>query len=172
MNPDLTFTPLTTRPQEIPRVARWWCDEWGLPGRHSSFDDYVRELQASSPGVLPIHILADKAGSVVGVATLKVKIDHPLISGRSHWLSGVYVDPSSRRRGVASSLCRGILDAATSRGVERVYLQTERLDGGLYARLGWMSLGRHHEEDGVEQLVMVNDLLRQRASEPVPTAAA
>jgi GNAT superfamily N-acetyltransferase len=172
MNPDLAVTLLATRPQEIPRVARWWCDEWGLPGRHSSFDDYVRELQALLPGVLPIHILADEAGGVVGVATLKVKIDHPLIPGQSHWLSGVYVDPSSRRRGIATSLCHEVLASARSRGVREVYLQTERLDGGLYARLGWTPLGRHREEDDVELLVMVKDLSQQRASEPMVTGAA
>jgi GNAT superfamily N-acetyltransferase len=158
MNPELAFTLLATRPQAIRRVAQWWCDEWGLPSRHSSFDEYVHELQALVPGVLPIHILAEQAGSVVGVATLKVKIDHPVIPGQSHWLSGVYVDPPCRNRGIASSLCSEILDAARSRGVEQVYLQTERLDGGLYAKLGWTPLGRHNEEDGVEQVVMVKDL--------------
>jgi GNAT superfamily N-acetyltransferase len=159
MNPELAFTLLATRPQEIPRVARWWCDEWGLPTRHSSFDEYVCELQALVGGVLPIHILADQSGTVVGVATLKVKLDHPLMPGQSHWLSGVYVDLPWRSRGIASSLCSEILDAARSRGLEQLYLQTERLDGGLYAKLGWMPLGHHHEEDGVEQLVMVKDLL-------------
>ena len=93
------------------------------------------------------------------LATLKVKLDHPLIPGQSHWLSGVYVDLPWRSRGIASSLCSEILDAARSRGVEQLYLQTERLDGGLYAKLGWMPLGHHHEEYGVEQLVMVKDLL-------------
>jgi GNAT superfamily N-acetyltransferase len=158
MNPEFTFTLLAMRPQAIRRVARWWCDEWGLPSRHSSFDEYVHELQALVPGLLPIHILAEQAGSVVGVATLKLKIDHLVIPGQSHWLSGVYVDPPCRNRGIASSLCSEILDAARSRGVDQVYLQTERLDGGLYAKLGWTPLGRQDEEDGVEQVVMVKDL--------------
>jgi predicted N-acetyltransferase YhbS len=158
MNPTLAFTLLAHRPQEIPRVAQWWCDEWGLPSRHSSFDDYVHELQALAPSALPIHVVAYQAGSVVGVATLKVKIDHPMIPRQSHWLSGVYVDPAWRSRGVASALCSEILEAARRRGVEHVYLQTERLDGGLYAGLGWTPLGRHHEADGGEQVVMAKDL--------------
>jgi GNAT superfamily N-acetyltransferase len=166
MNPELAFTLLATRPQEIPRLARWWCDEWGLPTRHSSFDEYVCELQALVGGVLPTHILADQSGTVVGVATLKVKLDHPLMPGQSHWLSGVYVDLPWRSRGIASSLCSEILDAARSRGVEQLYLQTERLDGGLYAKLGWMPLGHHHEEDRVEQLVMVKDLLPAAEATP------
>ena len=172
MNPEAAFTLLVTRPQEIPRVARWCCDEWGLPSRHASFDGYVRELQALVPGVLPIHILAEQDDGVIGVATLKLKIDHPLIPGPSHWLSGVYVDPPSRRRGIASSLCRQILDTARNRGVEQVYLQTDRLDGGLYANLGWTPLGRLHEEDGVELLVMVKDLSRKGRSSLVAMGAA
>jgi predicted N-acetyltransferase YhbS len=160
MNPTLAFTLLAHRPQEIPRVAQWWCDQWGFPSRHSSFAEYVHELQALVPGTLPLHLLADQAGCVVGVATLKVKIDHPMIPGQSHWLTGVYVDPAWRGRGAASSLCSEILEAAKSLLVEQVYLQTEHLDGGLYARLGWTPLGRHHEADGVEQVVMVKDLSR------------
>jgi hypothetical protein len=113
MNPELAFTLLATRPQAIRRVAQWWCDEWGLPSRHSSFDECVHELQALVPGVLPIHILGEQAGSVVGVATLKMKIDHPVIPGQSHWLSGVYVDPPCRNRGIASSLCS---ESSTLRG--------------------------------------------------------
>ena len=172
MNPDLAFTLLATRPQEIPRVARWWCDEWGLPSRHSSFNEYVLELQALVAGVLPIHVLADQSGSVVGVATLKVKLDHQAIHGQSYWLSGVYVDLPWRSRGIASSLCSEILDTARSRGVEQVYLQTERLDGGLYAKLGWIPLGQHHDEDGVEQLVMVKGLSSAAGDRPSGDGAA
>jgi GNAT superfamily N-acetyltransferase len=160
MNPKLVFTLLTNRPHEIQRVARWWCDEWGLPSRHASFNEYVQELQALVPGARPLHVLADHAGSVVGVATLKVKVDHPMIPGQSHWLSGVYVPPSWRSRGIATALCSEILETARSRGSEQLYLQTERLDGGLYASLGWRPLGRHREADGVEQVVMVKDLPR------------
>jgi GNAT superfamily N-acetyltransferase len=145
-------------PEEIPRVAQWWCDEWGLPTRHSSFDDYVHELQSLVPGTLPIHVLAIQAGSAVGVATLKVKIDHPMILGQTHWLSGVYVDQTWRRRGIASLLCSEIVEIARSRGVDRVYLQTERLDGGLYAVLRWTPLGAAREADGVEQIIMVKGL--------------
>jgi len=157
MNPDLAFALLPNRPQEIPQVAAWWCHEWGLPSRHSSFDDYVRELKALLPGMLPAHLLAVQAGRAVGVATLKVKVDHPAIPGQSHWLSGVYVDSPYRSRRIATALCCEILDLARCRGVKKMYLLTERLEGGLYAKLGWTPLRRHHE-GGVDQLVMVKDV--------------
>lgn len=50
---DIEFAPLVDKRREIPRVARWWCDEWGLPARHSSFEEYVQELEASSVQNLP-----------------------------------------------------------------------------------------------------------------------
>ena len=158
MSVKVAFALLAERPHEIPRVAQWWCDEWGLPSRHSSFDEYVQELQSLVPGTLPIHVLAIHAGSAVGVATLKLKIDHSMISGRTHWLSGVYVDQTSRRGGIASELCSEVLEIARSRGVDRVYLQTARLDGGLYAALGWTPLGSVRKADDVEQIIMVKDL--------------
>jgi GNAT superfamily N-acetyltransferase len=156
MTAGIEFALLTDRPEEIPRVARWWCDEWGLPERHSSFAEYVRELAALADEMLPMHLIAERAGQVVGVATLKIKVEHAVVPGQSHWLSGVYVEPSWRRRGVATALCQKIVLVATKKSITRLYLQTECLDGGLYKRLGWTPLRQHHE-GGVTQLIMVKD---------------
>jgi GNAT superfamily N-acetyltransferase len=157
MTAGIEFALLADRPEEIPRVARWWCDEWGLPERHSSFAEYVRELEAHADEMLPMHLIAERAGHVVGVATLKTKVGHDVVPGQSHWLSGVYVEPSWRRRGVATALCQEIVLAATKRSITRLYLQTECLDGGLYKTLGWTPL-RQHDEGGVTQLLMVKEL--------------
>ena len=66
------------------------------------------------------------------------------------------VEPSWRRRGVATALCQKIVLAAAKKSITRLYLQTECLDGGLYTRLGWTPLRQHHE-GGVTQLIMVKD---------------
>ena len=65
-----------------------------------------------------------------------------------YWLSGVYVPLTFRRGGIATSLCLKMVEIAKSRGVTRLHLMTEVLDGGLYAKIGW---------DPIEQ-VRVNDL--------------
>jgi len=88
------------------------------------------------------------------VATLKIKENHTVVAGRSHWLSGVFVEPSSRGLGVASALCRQIVALALEHNIADLYLETERLDGGLYERLGWRTI-RQLRKDGVEFLVMV-----------------
>jgi GNAT superfamily N-acetyltransferase len=154
---DVEFAPLVHRPQEIPRVARWWCGEWGLPERHSSFDDYVQELQSLPADTLPLHMIAERGGRALGVATLKVKVDHPVVRGSSHWLSGVYVESAYRHHGIAAALCREIVNAARRRAIEALYLQTEHLDGGLYAKLGW-TLAERCDEGGVPQVLMVRSL--------------
>jgi GNAT superfamily N-acetyltransferase len=154
---NIEFAPLIQRRQEIPRVARWWCDEWGLPARHSSFEEYVRELEGLRPDALPFHLIAERAGRTLGVATLKMKVDHPVVAGDSYWLTGVYVDPSFRGQGTATALCRRIVEAARAHAIETLYLQTEHLGGGLYANLGWMLVQAHHE-DGVDLVVMVKNL--------------
>jgi GNAT superfamily N-acetyltransferase len=151
------FAPLLHRRQEIPRVARWWCDEWGLPERHGSFADYVQELESLSADTLPFHLIAERAGRALGVATLKMKVDHPVAGACSYWLSGVYVEPSSRHRGIATALCRNLVAAARQHGIETLYLQTEHLTGGLYAKLGW-TLVQAYSECGVDQVVMVKAL--------------
>ena len=154
----LTFSLLADRPDEIPRVARWWCDEWGLPERHTSFDDYVRELATLTADALPLHVLAESSERPVGVATLKLKEAHTAVTGRSHWLSGVYVEPSSRRLGVASALCKQIVALAQKQTVTHLYLETERLDGGLYERLGWRPI-QQLRQDGVDFLVMLKRIV-------------
>ena len=46
------FMPLSACPDAIPQVARWWCDEWGLPQRHESMESYLGELASLKPGKL------------------------------------------------------------------------------------------------------------------------
>jgi Acetyltransferase (GNAT) family len=145
----LDFMPLTECPDAIPQVARWWCDEWGLPQRHRSMESYLSELASLEPGKLPIHLLALSERNIIGVATLKGQSElRKLFPDFQYWLSGVYVPLALRRGGIATSLCLKMVEIAKSRGVTRLHLMTEVLDGGLYAKIGW---------DPIEQ-VRVNDL--------------
>ena len=87
--------------------------------------------------MLPIAVLALDGDAPVGVAELK---EHEMLSlypDHTPWLGSVFVRPESRGRGIASQLASQIAALAESRGATRIFLQTERLDGGLYARLGW-----------------------------------
>jgi hypothetical protein len=68
------FIPLSERPDTIPQVAGWWCDEWGLPQRHESMESYLSELASLKPGKLPIHLLALSERNIVGVALRKINL--------------------------------------------------------------------------------------------------
>ena len=154
----LDFVPLTERPDAIPQVASWWCDEWGLPRRHESLEAYLSELASLKPDELPIHILALSGRNVVGVATLKNQSAlHNLFPDFQYWLSGVYVPPALRGRGIATALCLKMVDIAQTRGVTRLHLMTEALGGGLYAKIGWKPVSQVHVED-LDLLVMARDI--------------
>lgn len=152
------FVPLAERPDAVPQVARWWCDEWGLPQRHESLEAYLSELASLKPDDLPFHLLALNGRNILGVATLKDQSAlHKLFPDSQYWLSGVYVPPAFRGRGIATALCLKLVDIAKIKGVGRLHLVTEVLDGGLYAKIGWQPIGQVHVE-GVDLLVMARDV--------------
>lgn len=154
----LDFVPLAERSAAIPQVARWWCDEWGLPRRHQSLEAYLSELAGLKPDDYPFHLLALDGGNILGVATLK---DRNALQGlfpdSLYWLSGVYVPPELRGRGIATALCLKIVDIAKTKGVGRLHLVTEALDGGLYTKIGWRPLRQVHVA-GDDLLVMLRDV--------------
>jgi RimJ/RimL family protein N-acetyltransferase len=153
----IAFVPLAERPDAIPQVARWWCDEWGLPQRHESLDAYVGELASLTPENLPFHLLALGEGNILGVATLKDQSNLQKVFPDFHyWLSGVFVPPAVRGRGIATALCLKMVEIVGRRGVRRLHLTTEALDGGLYAKIGWKPIIQIHE--GVELLVMAREV--------------
>jgi GNAT superfamily N-acetyltransferase len=152
------FAPLSECPDAILQVAHWWCDEWGLPERHKSMDAYVGELASLTPGELPFHLLAVDERKVLGVATLKDRSAlQELFPDARHWVSGVYVPPERRHRGIATSLCLKLVEIARTRGIRRLHLVTEMLDGGLYAKIGWKPIGQVQVE-GVDLLVMAREV--------------
>jgi GNAT superfamily N-acetyltransferase len=152
------FVPLAQRPDAIPEVARWWYDEWGLPKRHKSLEAYVSELASLTPDKLPFHLLALGESNILGVATLKDRSAlHELFPDSQYWLSGVFVPPAVRGRGIATALCLKMVEVARTKGVRRLHLMTEVLDGGLYAKIGWTPI-RQVQVEGVEALVMAREV--------------
>jgi GNAT superfamily N-acetyltransferase len=156
--PALEFVSLADRLDAIPLVAGWWFDEWGHERPGSSRESFAADLRAEVRGdPLPVHLLALGNDSVVGVAVLKLHELADLYPDLRHWLTGVYVAPGSRGRGVASALARRVVEVAGPLGVTKVHLQTEVLDGGLYAQLGWKPMDRIVRK-GIERVVMARTI--------------
>src|SRR5712691_7502498 len=54
----------------------------------------------------------------------------------SPWLSGVFVAPEHRRRGIGAALVERVVQEARALGIPLLYLYTPG-SGSLYLRLGW-----------------------------------
>ena len=59
---------------------------------------------------------------------------------KDHWLGGLYVSKNYRGKNIAEKIIIEVASLAEKSGVRKLYLQTEHLGGGLYARLGWKSI--------------------------------
>jgi GNAT superfamily N-acetyltransferase len=154
----LQFVPLADRLEVISLVAGWWFDEWGHERPGASRESFAADLRAEiRGGPLPVHLLALRDDSMVGVAVLKLHELADLYPDLQHWLTGVYVAPGARGRGIASALAIRILEAARALSLTTVHLQTEALDGGLYAKLGWKPIDRIVRR-GIERLVMARTI--------------
>lgn len=131
------FELLADRPQDVPVIARWCFDEWGhcIPG--NTFEQTCERISRKlNRDTAPLHVLAIEDGRPIGSAQLKIK-ELDLCDAWDYWLGDVYVLPAHRGRGVASAICCRVQAIAAAFGIRRLYLQTARIDGGLYSRLGW-----------------------------------
>jgi N-acetylglutamate synthase-like GNAT family acetyltransferase len=119
----------------IPGLLEHWREispEQTFASRAAKFREHMNRE------VLPIAWLAHEGETAAGTAALRTSD----LDGREDlgpWLGGVYVEPSFRGRGIASSLCRVVVAKARDLGFRRLFLFT--LDQqSLYARIGWRRL--------------------------------
>ena len=161
----MQFQYLADRPEAVTRVARWYYEEWGYLHREASLERMLEDVRRYlNRGVMPYILLATEGDAIMGAAELKYREMAETFPDYEHWLGGVYVAPEYRGRAIGSALADEIARRAPSCGVETLYLQTERLDGGLYRRLGWHPVTRVKVR-GPEVLVM-RRLLGQRDRGP------
>ena len=155
---DLTFEYLADRPEAVPQVARWWFDEWGYLRPGDSIEALTsRVLGLLNRDKLPIQILASLDNSIVGIAVLKRHEIFDLYPDKVYWLGDVYVAPEFRGQGIGSALAAKIVEIAESRGIKSIHLQTQSLNGGLYAKLGWEKIEQFHHK-GYDALLMVKQV--------------
>jgi GNAT superfamily N-acetyltransferase len=157
----LSFAYLTDGREAVPQIARWWFDEWG----HFRPGDSLEALISRVHGLLdreglPIPVVAIFEDRIAGVAVLKLHELFDLYPEKKFWLGDVFVAPEFRGQGIGSALAMKIVEIAQSRGIASLHLQTQSLDGGLYAKLGWEKIEQIHHQ-GYDALVMVKRLASQ-----------
>ena len=106
---------------------------------------------------LPIPILAVLEDDVIAVAVLKTHEMVDRFPDWKYWLGSLYVVPEHRGKGLGTGLIAHVEELARRRDIDRLHLQTEHLDGGLYVRLGWKPRKRLYYMER-EVLVMTRQL--------------
>jgi len=137
---NLAIEYLADHPEFIPQIATWYFNAWGHRESNNSAERIAVRLNTKLNRVrVPIPIVAIADGKLLGTAQLKAH-EMEIYPDREFWLGGVYVDVSARNQGIAKQLVHRIEEVARQLGIHELFLQTERLDGGLYAKLGWIRM--------------------------------
>jgi len=158
---------LADKPEAVPLIAKWYYDQWGFRMKDNSVEKITERMQAMmNRDKVPLHLIAVENDKVLGVAQLKFR-EMDIYPDKEHWLGGVYIHESARGKGLASKVVTKAIALAKSFQIKTLYLQTEKMDGGLYARLGWKPLEKVHY-NGLDVLVMANEL----AMAPAATSAS
>jgi len=154
----LSFAYLADRLEAVPQIARWWLGEWGHPPPGDSVEALTSRVRGLlNRDQLPIQVVTILENRIVGVAVLKLHEMFDLYPDKDFWLGDVFVAPEFRGQGIGSALVMRIVEIAKSRGIGSLHLQTQNLNGGLYAKLGWKTIEQTHYK-GYDALVMVKQL--------------
>ncbi|WP_414493207.1 GNAT family N-acetyltransferase [Stenotrophomonas maltophilia] len=152
----MEFKVLAADAPERLQLAQWYHAEWGQDAGLTLEQELQRLNPPQDAEGFPHLIAAFEDGQVVGAVQLKRR-EMQAFPQYEHWLGSVFVADSHRGRGLASGLVEQAAAKAVRMGVSDLYLQTEALDGGLYARLGWKPL-QEADNRSYRVLVMVRRL--------------
>lgn len=139
---DFAIHPLNQQPAFAEVVARWQHSECVREGLSSSLPLRRRRLARHLNGGarVPATWVASGGGQPLGCVSLvsyhASGREHYWRAGEPLWVSGVYVTPAFRRRGLARALLARAAAEAGELGADSLWLFT-RDAVGFYHRLGW-----------------------------------
>lgn len=144
---------LADKPEALDTVSDWYYTQWASVFGKQSLQDVKDDLQKYlNTECMPLIVIALDGEKVVGAAQLKY-YEMDMYPDYEHWLGGVYVHADYRGNGIAEKIILRILEKAREFDIETIYLQTENLGGGLYARMDWEPIEQAHSK-GSDVLVM------------------
>lgn len=152
----MEFRGLPADAPERQQLAQWYHAEWGQDAGLTLEQELQRLNPPQDAEGFPHLIAAFDDGQVVGAVQLKRR-EMQAFPQYEHWLGSVFVADSHRGRGLAGALVEQAAAQAVRMGVSDLFLQTEAMDGGLYARLGWKPL-QEADNRSYRVLVMVRRL--------------
>jgi len=153
----LHFKLLIDEPHFIKTIAKWYVEEWRhLVNVESEKAECEKLKSYLNRSEFPLIVLAVECDQLLGCVQLKFR-EMTIYPEREHWLGGVYIYKPQRGKGLAKKLIWFAIEKARKLNVSTLYLQTEQLDGGLYAQIGWQPIDQVDYE-GHEVLVMKLDI--------------
>lgn len=121
-------------------LASWTYNEWLQSNPNASIERMTSLLSDRAESTqIPLSIVAlNEQGQPAGIASLMAADmkSHPELSP---WLSGVYVHPQERGKGIGSALCERVIAEARRLEIFKIYLVTQDQQR-LYSRLGWKAV--------------------------------
>lgn len=133
----MEFVYLADYPAALPIVAKWYYNEWG---KQHGVDSVIKSEEILADYLnrdsIPLMILAMEEDEILGAVQLKY-YEMDIYPNKEHWLGGVYVPAKHRGRKIAGKLVLFASNIAKFHGVDILFLQTEKMDGGFYKHLGW-----------------------------------
>lgn len=125
----------------VPLISRWHWDEWGGDYPEDSLDGWTAQLTGKTrTDGLPCAWVAFVDDAPVGTVGLELDGVEPRPALKPD-LSGLFVLPAYRDRGIGSALVTACEVYARTIGARELYLYTERAET-LYSRLGWVTIER------------------------------
>lgn len=97
------------------------------------------------------YLVAESHGDIIGFAGV-------MVVGEEAHVTNLLVAPEQRRRGIATSLLKGLVDHARQRGARHLTLEvrsTNRAARALYGRLGLVPVGMRRAYYGDEDALIL-----------------
>lgn len=133
----MEFVYLADHPEALPTVAKWYYHQWGkqhdITSLHMSMEMLKDYLNRDN---IPLLILAKDEDEILGAVQLKY-YEMDIYPQKEHWVGGVFVDEKHRGKKIARQLVSRAVEVARAYNIDTLFLQTEKLNGGLYTKLGW-----------------------------------
>ena len=165
--PEILIHDLADFPHWLPVISAWFHDEWRDMYGDQTRNDIEQRLAGSlARDSIPTALVAVADGEVIGTVALR---DQALaMLPNSPVVTGLFVVPHYRRRGVAAQLLRAAENKAREIGLCKLYLFTQT-PHAFYGAYGW---SRYQEAPMYSSKVMVLEkwLTPQRLFQPQPLA--
>lgn len=143
----MNYEYLADHEEAIPLIAKWYYNEWGRGNEEISLVEVRLKLKKYlNRNKIPLLILAMENGEIRGTVQLKY-YEMDIYPEKKYWLGGVFVSPEYRGQRIGISLVKKASCIARSLDIHILHLQTEKMDGGLYSKLGWKPVEKAYYRD-------------------------